>query len=188
MNRIQRGNYTVALAVNATASAYTNPAPTITKPATVTTATAERAVFDLSMNEAGVILPNAVKVIPFGAGANDNTSNILLIGWHRVIPPSTTVQKVPLWVGNILCEIGIIYGSTTGVAGYQPAATDFLADTLTITTGTADQGLRITSPTGEQTASFLQEITGCELLEFQFKKGTATDTNCLFALISGIVW
>lgn len=174
------GHFQKLLAANATADSYTSRTVTTTRPASA----ANVGIIDLNPgpNYNLVQVPTTLKLVYFGTDTANQTLTSRVYGWNKV----STGNAVKEWYAQLLAEFAITLGASTGAAGRSVVAADLFADTITVTTGVADQGVRIISNGADQTALALVEIPGCELLEIQFNVGPTTETavsaNALWAL------
>lgn len=156
------------LATNTTSAALPTVAATATLPATSTTS--------LVGYTAGF---SKLALCFFGAGANNVTGNISVLGWCKMGPDDATIIYKPVLL--IACDI--IMSAAVGVAGGVQAATDRDADTITQTSGALasdpNTGYTIYSPTGDTPGILLiNNLLGCEMFQVGFNLGTATNLNC----------
>jgi hypothetical protein len=156
------GSLGKAQATNSTDAAYAARLPTATKPARSDT----RAVIPRGPG----VTDATLEVVPYGTDSDNDVINVIVLGWSR-----TTNG---LWVPRTVCEVqATLSGTLVGVAGQDVAATEFFADTLSLTSGTA----LLRQGTGNQDiASFLCDVSGFELVELIFKLGAgAASQNAL---------
>lgn len=163
-----------ALETSSTADSFTAKVPTATKPANV-------GVFDLLGAALGlgfpVEVPEFAQLIPFGSAANDATFDMRVWGWSK------TTGQSPVWVPQLLGLFAVTLGN---IAATPFGTNNFLADTIVVTKGADEEsgyGSSVISTAGDTAASVMVGLRGCELLEFDFDKGTATDSNCLWRLV-----
>lgn len=109
-----------------------------------------------------------LEVLPFGAGADNNTFGLRVVGWRSV---GTT-----LWVPEVLAEFTCTLSASVGVAGQPVTDTDRFADTMVVVTGIT--AVR-TGPVDTPLSGSLS-VSGYEKLEFIYDMVTATNGNCLF--------
>lgn len=158
------------MATNATASSFSALLATATKPA----ASSTRTVIDRGKGPSRCV----IRVIPFAVATNNQTMSVKVVGWHMSRKDSIT--PVPLWVANTICLVACTMSSTlVGVAGADVVTTELFADTLSLTNGTAvlDQGTA-----DVDTASFIADVSGYELVEIIPIIGSSTSANTLYRL------
>jgi hypothetical protein len=162
-----------ALETNSVADSFTAKVPTATKPSNV-------GVFDLLGAALGlgfpVEVPKFAQLMPFGSAAENVTFDMRLWGWSK------TTDHSPVWVPQLLGLFAVTLGN---IAATPFGANNFLADTIVVTKGANEasgSGSSVISTAGDTTASVLVGLRGCELIEFDFDKGTATDSNCLWRI------
>lgn len=176
--------YQKALATNANSASFPSKVPTVTEPTS-------DGVVDLLNAGTGLTVPRAVKVLPYGAGSDNDVYDLRLIGWRRI---KGTTPQTTLWVPTVLVEVTCTLSGAVGVAGSPVLATERFADTVTIkaagweATTTADTtragSVLIFSPQNDLPAWFVIELNGEEKVEFTFDQTTGTPTgNCLIALL-----
>lgn len=140
------------------------------------------AVFDLGGGEFATG-QNRAFVKPFGAGANNATFSMRLIGWNRVYGRTGNDPNTSVWDPTVLGEFACTLSSTPiGLAGKILIATDLFADTITVTGTTANQGVSVdvVSPANDTPAHLIIDIKGLQLLELTFTTGgSATSCNAL---------
>lgn len=161
VNRSERWQSSVARGTDATDTAFPSRVPTATEP------TGDGVV---GLPVEGQAVPSYAVLLPFGTDAADEIFAMRVTGWSRVSG---------LWVPVTLAELTCTLGTTTGVASYTPANTRYFADTLAIVTGTAGQGVAITSPADNSIAHAIVDLKGCEKVEVTFDLDTAAGANCL---------
>lgn len=166
-----------ALTTNSSDSGFPSRIPTITEPS-------GNGVIDLVNN--GSLVPERLRIWPFGLGANNDAFSVRLIGWHKV----GTVYPF-LWVPTIFAELGAVMGNVTGIAGAPVLNTEFFADTLTIVsegTFTADVtrfgSIRLYSPANDTPAHAVIPLEPFDKIELTFDQTTNTPTmNALISLL-----
>lgn len=164
-----------AQATNSTDASFPSSLATVTKPAV----SATRAVFDMGQGTNRT----TIRVTPYGVGANNQTMNVMVMGWNQVLVPGTTggstsTATKALWVSRHICEVqGTVSSTLVGVAGTDITATSLFCDVLTLTTGVA---VLYQGTADADTASFIADCSTFELVEVMFKLGTvATSMNAL---------
>jgi len=142
------------------------------------------AVFDLGGSN--VTDSNRVIFKPYGAGANNTTFSMRVIGWRRVF--GRTGGENPntmLWDPTVLCELLCTLSSTPiGLAGKVVTATDLFADTIALTGTTAndDVSIDIVSPANDTAGHVVLDLKGARKMEVTFTTGaSATSCNALAA-------
>lgn len=139
------------------------------------------AVIDLTHADGGIV-QNSLIIKPYGAGANNATFSLRVIGWRKVDEgdPATVV-----WDPTVLVELACTLSSTPiGLAGKVILATDLFADTIALTTGNDDVSCDIVSPTGDVAAHAVVDLKGFTKIEITFTTGaSATNCNALVALL-----
>lgn len=139
------------------------------------------AVFDLASG--GGVVQNSLLIKPYGAGANNNTFSLRVIGWRKVIEDGDDTMSS--WDPTVLCELACTLSSTPiGLAGKTIAATDLFADTIAVVTGNAGVTLDVVSPTGDVAALAMVDLKGFQKVEITYTTGSsATNCNSLIALL-----
>lgn len=154
-----------AQSTNSTATSFSALIPTNTKPE----ASATRSVFDLGHK--GTRDRNSLVVYPYGGNDNNDIVITKVSGWNQT--------PLGMWVSSLICEVSATLSSTLlGLASREVVATEFFADTLTLTTGVAElyQGTA-----DVDIAYFICSVAGFELVEITYDLGTGGDTqNALY--------
>ncbi len=169
--------YRLALATNSTATVFTSKVSTTTKPSGT-------GVFDLFGASLGVGLngcvPKFIQLSPFGKDGNNDTFDMRLWGWSRVVDSTLTVPAT-VWVPTLLLEMNVILGNIA-LAGIGTG--NFQSDTLTIVDGDANSP--ISSTASDTGANILVHLRGCELIEFDWDLAGAQEgvsMNSLFKFV-----
>ncbi len=166
--------YRLALATNSTATGFTSKTSTTTKPSGT-------GVFDLFGTTLSVGLggnvPRFIELQPFGKDGNNDTFDMRLWGWSRVVD-STLAVPATVWIPKLLAELNVVLGNIalTGIG-----TGNFQSDTLTIVDG--DSASPVISPASDTGASILIHMRGCELIEFDWDLAGAQEgvsMNSLF--------
>jgi hypothetical protein len=121
---------------------------------------------------------NQVLIVPFGAGTENTTFSMRIIGW-RVAGRGMAA----LWIPVVLAEIACTLSATVGVAGKEAVATDRFVDTITLVTGTQNVSMELVSPTGDEIGHVLVDIKGFQKLELSYDMTGATNGNALLAFL-----
>lgn len=172
-----------ARSVNQTSNGYVSKVPTATEPSGDAGTATGASVFDLS-SPTGALSQNGLVAVFYGTGSNNNTFSARLIGWRPVGETNTLTM---LWIPVPLIEVAVTLSSTpVGVVGHTIVATELFADTiaLTGTTANANVGVELVSPANDTIAILSADLRGFRKLEWSFTTGgSATDCNCLWALL-----
>ena len=162
---------------NATDNGFPSRIPTGTKPSGTGGAAAQASASAVIEFGPG-ITQNSLMLIPFGAGSNDNTFSLRVIGWTLVDEGNS---EEFIWVPVVLCELAVTLSSTpVGLANKVVNGSQLFADTITVTTGNANVSTEAVSPTGNVVAHAVVDVKGFELVEVTFTTGgSATSCNAL---------
>lgn len=145
------------------------------------------AVFDLAGRcpTLGNVVQNGFVLKFYGAGANNATFSVRVIGWRQVMEGGDL--NTAGWDPTDLCELACTLSSTpVGLAGRIITATDLFADTIAITGTTANAGVSIDviSPANDRAAHVMLDVKGFQKVEIIFTTGgSATSCNGLIAQI-----
>lgn len=138
----------------------------------------------------------AILCMFYGAGADNATFDVRLIGWDTIYAKPTT-----LWIPKILASFTCTLSAMVGVAGAPLVATDRIVDTITLRTDNAVSqpvtksldsgavttssgwGVEIFSPAGDLAAWVKVPLQGSRKLEFCYDMTGATDGNALFRFL-----
>lgn len=167
----QSSRFAKARTANATDTSFPSKIPTATEPSGT-------GVVELIQNKLGGPIQNSVLVVAFGAGSDDTTFSVRVIGW-RLFGDDPQTQ---LWIPAVLAELACTLSSAVGVAGKVVVNTERFADTITLVTGNDDISIDIVSPTGNVVAHAAVDIKGFQKLEFTFDLTGATDANVLYSM------
>jgi hypothetical protein len=153
------------LTANTTDASYDAKIATVTEPT-------NEGVINLVPGTSG-LSPQNLLVIPFGAGADNATMSVRVIGWTNI---ST------LWIPFVLAEYDATLSAAVGIAAQSVINTDRFADTLALVAnqGTDAQGTTKVSPANDVPGHFTVSSKGCKKMELVFKVGTATNANALY--------
>ncbi len=158
----------------------TTAATDATFPATIPTATEPTgdSIVDLSGQKY-----RKIRVMPFGAGADNDTHVIRVIGWNQV---GSTSDSTLIWVPSLLASYTSTLSTLVGVSGKVVTDSERFADTLVIVAnmGTDAQGTVKVSPADNLTpAYFICELNGAQKVQVTFDlTGTSTSANALYEL------
>ena len=130
----------------------------------------------------GGVMPNAIKVLFYGTGDDNDTFSARVIGWHKI---GVGTGAGRLWVPIILAELACTMSATVGIANAPVVATERFVDTITLVTGNDDISIDIVSPTGDEIAHAVLDLKGCQYIEFSFDTTAGDPTGCggLFAYL-----
>lgn len=162
-----------ASSTDATSTSFTAKIPVATEPSGV-------AIHNL-LSEAlgwggGVMVPSHLQLVPYCTAANDITFDFRVFGWNKV-------AGLSIWVPQLLIDVSVVAGN---MAGTVILANSFMADTLTVNDGPADNGLwrSIIDCQEDLPASIVIHTRGCQYIEFDFDATGATAMNVLFRPIT----
>lgn len=154
-----------SLDTNSTDVAYASRIPTVTAPSS-------DGVINLVPGTSGVT-PSTLLVMPFGAGADNSTISVRVLGW---------VNIGSLWIPTVLCEYDCTLSAAVGIAGQSVINTDRIADgfSLVANQGVDAQGTTKVAPANDTPGHFTVNVKGCKKVELVYKVGTATNANALY--------
>lgn len=107
----------------------------------------------------------------YGTDANNENGNYMVVGWY------TTTDD--LWYAENLLTGVLTLGNDVGLAGYTPSATEYWADTITVTSGSASAttDYRVHTPTDLPGSLTLLETWGARMLEVLLDIDSAATLN-----------
>lgn len=150
-----------AHATNSTATVFTAPEATTTKPSGA-------GVLDFGGNP-----PVWMRVLPFGTGADNSAFDLRLVGWSLVNS---------LWVPTILLQFTATLSTFVGISGGDVTDLERFADTLSDPVsgmGTSGVTCHKCSPANNTPAFYLVDGMGCTLFRVDVDRDTATAGNAL---------
>lgn len=150
-----------AHATLSTATSFTAPAATTTRPSGA-------GVLDF-----GDRPPAWLKVVPVGAGADDSTFNLRLVGWSHA---------AGLWVPEVLVEFACTLSTAVGVSGATVTDSERFADTVgdpTANLGELGVTCQKHSPANNTPASYLVDGRGCTVFRVDTDLVAATGASAL---------
>lgn len=160
-----------AMTANSVANSFATLVPQANKPS-------GPGVFDLFDGGLGLatqyVMPKYVQVVPFGTDLADETFDLRVWGWSKVHNPGGADHG--RWVPQLLLDLAVTLGTAA-----QGEADHFLADTLSITQGDGDAP--VISPQNNTPASAILHLRGCEVIQFDFARGTAAAANAYWRLM-----
>lgn len=172
MLKKQSTNFIKARTANSTATALTAKQVTATEPSGA-------GIHDLRRSAPGAGVHNSLLILPYCRGANNDTFNVRVTGWRRV----GTNDATAVWIPMTLAELACTAGNLPGVAGKELIATDFLADTISLTKGSTTDAI-VNSPADDTPAYARIDLQGCVKVEIDFDLGiTPTEMNALLAFL-----
>lgn len=133
-------------------------------------------VIDVYQDKATV--SDNMQIMLFGAGADNTTFDVRVIGW-ALTTDGVTYVPTPISLLST-CTLS----ATVGATGLALVATDRLVDTITLGTGfNAGVSADVSSPTGDLPASVLLDIRGFDKIQFDFDMTGATSGNILYRFV-----
>lgn len=176
-------NWQRARRTNTTDNGFPSRIARATEPTGVGDAAAQTtsAVWDIANN--GNCGQNGIVVKPYGAGANNNTLSVRIIGWTKIIEQGD--ETTASWEPTLLAEIACTLSSTPiGLAGKLVVATDLFADTITLTYGNDNITISRMSPANDLAGHVTIDLEGAQKVELTFTTGgSATNCNALIRYI-----
>lgn len=173
-----------ALATNSTSTGFTAYNSTTTEP----TGTG---VIDLGGETLSVgnreMVPKYLQLIPFGTDGNNDTFDMRVYGYNPTIANSALVSTGKIYIPQLLLDVSVVLGARTFS---DHAADTFLADTLTVNDGAADNAewRSLIDCQEDMVASVLIHTRGCRYIRFDFDlvgAQEATSMNCLWRPMDG---
>lgn len=163
------GSWQKLLTSNDSSAAFVARAPTGTKPTVSPDGNA--IVMPGSTDGTGGQIASTLKLMFFGAGADNTTYSIRVIGWVRVNGT---------WIPEPICAADVILGGIVGAATLALLAADRLADTITVTSGI---GVVRSLATADACPAVLEVGSGgCALITVEFDMVAATSGNALWSV------
>lgn len=164
--------YRKARATNSTATTFTAASfiPTVTKGTTWID------LLDPAYGAGGGHVPDWLEFMPYGTDGSNDTFNMQIWGW------SQTSDATPVYIPQLLALVAVVLGNIDAAA---IAAGNFLADTLTVTKGPADNAEwgSVISPANDTVATLILHTRGCQWLDFDWDLAGAQEgvsMNCLW--------
>lgn len=157
--------------------------PTLaTLPVAVPTSASDYPVISVNADGMG-LLPNIVKFIPYGTGADNATFTILVVGFTHILTDAnaSAVEWVPQPIAELTCTLS----SFVGVSGSTITDSDRFVDTIAIASvGNSNVDVVISSNALNYPASFSVDCKSCEYIGLLMKGGTATTSNALYQMLN----
>lgn len=168
--------------VNETSGSYVSKVPTITEPVSFAGTPSGTSAFVHNNGWQGGISQNAVKIFPYGLGADTTSFNMRVIAWNFL--PATATKRAE-WFPYPLAEVLCAVSSGCPGAGEQILATEFFADTITLvgSVGNPNVSCEIISPGNDTMGHIIVGLKGCSKFEIIFDMVTATSANALLAML-----
>lgn len=173
------GRLQKARSVNQTSAAFVSKVPTTTEPlgdaGTATGSSVINMVRDSGQSQ------NLIKIKPYGVGADDTTFSVRVIGWSAIQNAGNVIPFlwVPELLGEFLCTLS---SYCPGVAGATVVATEYFADTISMTYPAASSSIDIASNGADCIAHVVLDAKGNEKIELSFTTGSsATSCNALIS-------
>lgn len=165
-----------ALATSSTATAFTAQTPTATEPT-------GDGVFDLLDSDlgwgGGVNVPSWLQLVPYGTNGDNDTFDFRVWGYSE--GPSG------VYIPQILLDVSVVLGN---IAATGLGANNFLADTLTVNDGAADNGfVSLVSGAEDLASHVLVHTKGCRYIKFDWDLAGAQEgvsMNCLLRPVDNI--
>ncbi len=157
------------LAANSTSASFASRVPTLIEPT-------GGGVIDAS--SPGIVGQNGLVLRFFGTDTNDETFNARILGWSQ-----TKVSGINLcWDFILLAQFQLTLGNLAGTAGCAITATDFEADTISITYGNEDVTLAVVTPGNDVRGAYaVVDLMGALKAEILFDmNSSAVSANCLW--------
>jgi hypothetical protein len=178
---------------NTTDTSFPSRIPQAAEPSGIGDAAAQTtsAVFDVGRldSKAGVEVAsekNSIKIVPFGAGSDDTTFSMRVIGWQRAFKRSADRNDdlEGLWVPQTLAEFACTLCTSVGIAGRSAINTDRFVDTITLTgtSGNDDVDVSITSPADNTIGHVIIDLKAVQKVEITFDMTGATSGNAFVSM------
>lgn len=166
-----------ALAANSTSTAFTDFNVATTEPSGA--GVIKFNSFGLGNSEN---VPRYVQLIPFGTNGANDTFDMRVYGYSPTLADSSLVTTTAMWVPQLLLDLSVVLGART-FSGH--AADTFLADTLTVNDGAADNAewRSLIDCQEDMVASVLVHTRGCPIIRFDWDLAGAQEAasmNCLW--------
>jgi hypothetical protein len=133
---------------------------------------------NLASGSAGDYTPNSVLFKFYGTNSDNQTGNCRVYGLRPCQDSTGTLSYTHVLLGEWAFTLS---AALTGVAGGLVGASEYYADTVTRTYGIENVSDQLLSPTGDVPAQVLMDAKGHSVLFVEFKVGTATNLNALYA-------
>lgn len=146
---------------NSTDSSFPSRIPTVTEPTGSGV---------MRLNRVKGFSANNLKVIPYGAGSDNTTFDMRVIGWEEVNG---------LYVPAILAQVSVTLCGAVGVSGQAVTDSERFADTLSVTVGNSGVDVSVISPGADVSGHFVVDLKGCAIVEITFDMTGATSGNAL---------
>lgn len=172
-----------ARSVSQTSTTFASRIATITEPTGDAASATGACILEPGLGTGSIVAQNNLLLVPYGAGSDDTTFSLRVIGWRAIGP----VSGVTLWVPVNLVELACTLGAAVGIAGAPLTTTDRFADIITLTTGSTAGSVsseNIVSPANDTIAHAMIDLKGFRKFEITFSTGSsATNCNALWTLL-----
>lgn len=132
----------------------------------------------------GQTADNNIKFLFYGTGGDNSTFSAQIVYWSSVPflkKNNVASSTVDLWVPEIVCNIDGVLCATVGSSGTYIDASHRFADTLSLTSSTANiTANAIISPANNSIASITMDLSGTQMVEVIFDLGSATAMNAIY--------
>lgn len=160
-------DFAKACTVNSTDSSFPARVATITEPTGSGVIELTRGPTDQSFNN--------LLVVPYALGSDNDTFNVLALGWRQVSG---------LWLPVTLAQVACTCCTLVGVAAQAVLNTEHFVDTITLTYGNAGVSVEVVTNANNLIAHFMVDCKGFEKVELIFDLGTTpTSMNALYAAL-----
>jgi len=171
-------NWTRARSVNQTSASFVAKSPTATEPTGDAGTATGASVFDVGFG--GTIGQNALVVMPYAIGSDNNTFNVRLYAWASAGKPH---DNDLLWIPTLLCELACTCSTIVGIAAKEVLATERFADTIVLTYGNSTS-TEVFSPANNLAGHIVADLKGAVKFELTFETGSsATSCNALWKFL-----
>lgn len=123
-----------------------------------------------------------VRLFPFGAGSDNQTGSLQIIGWTQqgTINSSGVLVTNGIWTPTVIGRADFTLSTSVGVANGLVTASGRFADTITLGTVGASTRLESASNALNMPAHLMFNPLAFDLIQVELIVGTATSVNVLF--------
>ena len=119
-------------------------------------------------------IPDNLMLQFFGAGSDNQTYDVRVIGWALSADATT-------YIPTVLAVLTCTLSATVGATDLLLVSTDRLVDTITLATGfNAGVIVDVTSPTGDVPGHILLDSRGFSKIQLDFDMTGATNGNAIY--------
>jgi hypothetical protein len=159
--------FSYALSTASTATSFTAQVPTTTEPSGA-------GVHNLLSPATGGV-PEYLVLLPFGTNGDNDTFDFRVWGWNK------TNEATPVYIPQLLVDVSVVLGNIAASLG----SNSFLADTLTVNDGAADNGPWSSKIDSQEdlACSIIIHTRGCQYIKFDWDLAGAQEgvtMNCLW--------